>query len=170
MRASRRLLVAALASVLPLAAGCRPSTESGAGESTATRASNLSDFRISIVQTGGIAGERTVSIADGATLTYTQTGSRICAEGASCPATDSLSGALPERDVRALERLVAERWDSLLEDYGRSEGAADLFEYVIEISYDGRTKRITADDLTLPPELGTIRDRLLQAIDSARGR
>ncbi len=168
MRAFRSLLAAAVL-VLPLATGCRPSAE-GTSESAATRLPDLSGFRITIVQTGGIAGVRRTSRVDGATLTYTQTNGRICAEGADCPAADSLSGPLPERDVRAIERLVAAQWESLIEDYGRSEGAADLFEYEVEIAYAGRTRRLTADDLTLPPELGTIRDRLFQAIDSARGR
>lgn len=168
MRAFRpRLLAAAL--LLPLAAGCRPSAD-GAGESAAARLPDLSDFRLSIVQSGGIAGTRRTSSVDGATLAWTQTEGRICAAGADCPARDSLSGALPERDVRALQRLVAAQWDSLRPDYGRSEGAADLFEYEIEISLGGRTRRITADDLTLPPALAAIRDRLFQAIDSARGR
>ena len=167
MRRSRPLVLAA-ALVLPLAGGCR-SSDPGPSEGSATQ-SDISGFRIEIVQTGGIAGIRRTTIADGATLTYTQTSGRICAEGADCPATDSISGTLPERDVRAVQRLVAEQWDSLIDDYARSEGAADLFAYAIEIRHAGETKRITADDLTLPTELGTIRDRLFQAIDSARGR
>lgn len=168
MRRSRPLVLA-VALVVPLAGGCR-SSDPGPGEGSATQSADLSGFRIEIVQTGGIAGIRRTTIADGATLTYTQTSGRICAEGADCPATDSISGTLSERDVRAVQRLVAEHWDSLIEDYARSEGAADLFEYAIEIRHASETKRITADDLTLPTELGTIRDRLFQAIDSARGR
>jgi hypothetical protein len=161
-RAARSVpsFAALLAALALLAAACRPATERTPAES---RAAEVSDFELTIVQSGGIAGFVTMSRVDGATMTWAQTRGRG-------PAADSASGTLPERDVRVLRALVAAEWDALLDDYGRSEGAADLFEYEIDARLGDRAKRITGDDLTLPPELLAIRDALFQAIDSARGR
>ena len=151
---------AIVVAIVLLAAACRPAAERAPAGS---RTADVSDFRLAIVQSGGIAGLVTTSSVDGATMTWAQARGR----GA---AADSASGTLPARDVRVLRDLVAIAWDSLRDDSGRSEGAADLFEYELDVRLDGRAKRITGDDLTLPPELLAIRDALLQAIDSARGR
>jgi hypothetical protein len=158
---------AALLAAALLGAACHAAAEPAATETRA--ATDVSDFRLTIVQSGGIAGTLTTASVDGSTMTYTLKNG-FCAPGAPCPAGDSESGALDEREVRALRSLVAAEWDALLDDYGRSEGAADLFEYELDIRLAGRTKRVTADDLTMPTELRTIRDALFQAIDSARSR
>ena len=161
------LLLPALAAAALLVAGCRREAERAPDRRGETVATDLSGSRIEIVQSGGIAGQRTTAIVDGATMTYALITSRGC-EGAAC--TDTVRGALPERDVRAIFGTVAEQWEAMIDDYGRSEGAADLFAYEIAIAHAGRSRRLTADDLTLPPDLRMLRDRVFQAIDSARGR
>jgi hypothetical protein len=149
-----------------LAAGCHPAAERATTETRA--ATDVSDFRLTIVQSGGIAGATTAASVDGATMTYTLVGGR-CAPDTPCSAADTVTGPLPERDVRALRSLVAAEWSSLRDDYGRTEGAADLFEYELDLRLGDRTKRVTADDMSMPESLRAIRDALFQAIDSARG-
>jgi hypothetical protein len=156
-----------VAAALLTASACHPSAELATTETGA--ATDVSDFRLTIVQSGGIAGTMTTATVDGATMTYTLVGGP-CAPEASCSPADTVSGPLPERDVRALRSIVAAEWNSLRDDYGRTEGAADLFDYEVDFRLGDRTKRVTADDLSMPDALRTIRDALFQAIDSARGR
>src|SRR5688500_16366027 len=122
----RSLVAPVVAAAFVAASACHPAAEPATTETRA--ATDVSDFRLTIVQSGGIAGTLTTASLDGSTMIYTLVGGR-CLPDSPCSATDTVAGPLPERDVRALRSLVAAEWSSMRDDYGRTEGAADLFEY-----------------------------------------
>jgi hypothetical protein len=124
--------------------------------------------KIELTEEGGIAAlsMRRVVRHDDRFYLYTQ--SRLC--GSSCqPASDSASGTLSAAATDSLfGAVLAERPNSLKDDYGTTRNAADMMTYTLRITFNNATKTIRADDGTMPPEMRRILSAVHATISAAR--
>jgi len=128
----------------------------------------LNGAKIELVEEGGIAALLTNRVVrhDDRFFLYTQR--HLC--GQTCPAPlDSITGTLSSAATDSLFNVV---WSqspfNLKDDYGTTNGAADMFIYTVRMTFDGTTKTIRADDGTMPPQMRQIVDVIRGTISAAR--
>ena len=129
----------------------------------------LNGARIELTAEGGIAALTTTRRVTHDDRSFVFSMRHICGP-ATCPAPmDSASGVL---SAVAADSLFGVVWSlgpmQLHDDYGTTNGAADMLEYTLRVTFDGATKTVRADDGTMPPPMRQIVAILAGTIDTAR--
>lgn len=161
--------IVGLAAALAVAA-CARSTSTPTSPSTPVDFfGSLNGARIELAAEGGIAALSTTRRVTHDDRTFVFSMRHLCAPTA-CPAPmDSASGTLSPAAADSLFSVV---WSlgsmELHDDYGTSNGAADMLEYTLRVTFDGTSKTVRADDGTMPPPMRQIIAILAGTIDTAR--
>jgi hypothetical protein len=148
-------------------AACATTTATQSG-SVAARPASFAGAKIDVVQEGGFAGlsiRRAVTHDDRAFLTSTR---RICSTGCGAP-TDSASGMLTAGATDSLfAAIVAQDPFSLKDNYGTTQGGADMFTYTVRITANGQSKSVRFDDGSMPEPMQKILLALQTTLFAAR--
>jgi hypothetical protein len=162
----RTCIVGALVAVSVLACAHKTPAPTAPLDSFGT----LNGARIEITAEGGIAALSTNWRASHDDRSFAYARRHIC--GPTCPAPfDSASGILSPAAADSLFSVIWSLTPSQLrDDYGLTPGAADMFEYVLRVTFDGTTKTVHADDGTMPAAMRQIVSLLAATIDSARAK
>ena len=93
---------------------------------------------------------------------------QLCGQTCGAP-MDSVTGTLSPAATDSLFNVVwAQSPFTLRDDYGTTNGAADMISYTLRMTFDGTTKTIRADDGTMPPPMRQIVDAIRGTISAAR--
>jgi hypothetical protein len=148
-------------------AGGFASVLAGCGAST-TLAGLPSDFgsfngaAVQVVAEGGIAALRITHSVEHDSRKYVSVQRHICTNDCQAP-MDSVAGTLAPNVTDSLFTIVlAQQPFSLRDDYGTTNGAADMMVYTVRITAGGNVKTVRADDGTMPQPLRRI-------VDAVRG-
>lgn len=99
---------------------------------------------------------------------YVFTQRQICNSKCNVP-LDSASGTLAASATDSLFNIVlAQAPFSLKDDYGITQGGADMMTYTLKIVAGGNVKTIRADDGTMPQPMRQIVQTLRETISNAR--
>jgi hypothetical protein len=162
----RKLAVAGAMALAILAACARH--DPIASPSTADPA-RYGGAQVEIVGDGGLGAfvTRSLIVHDSPTFLFTR--HRICSVPSCQPALDSAAGALSATVADALFATI-ERNDpfALKDDYGITQGGADMVTYTVRVTILGRTKTVRADDGTMPEPLRRIEEAVRSTVDAAR--
>jgi hypothetical protein len=123
---------------------------------------------VEVTAEGGLAALTVHHIVQHDDRSYLFTQRRICAQ--SCGAAlDSASGTLTPAATDSLFNIVLAQSPFLLKDnYGTTQGGADMMTYTLTISAEGNVKTIRADDGTMPPQMRQIVQSVRETISAAR--
>lgn len=128
----------------------------------------LNAAKIELVEEGGLAAIVTDRLVRHDDRFFVYTRRQFCGQTCGAP-TDSVSGTLSPAATDSLFNIV---WSqspfTLRDDYGTTNGAADMVTYTVRMTFDGRTKTIRADDGTMPPPMRQIVDAIRGTIFAAR--
>jgi hypothetical protein len=85
------------------------------------------------------------------------------------PPLDTASGTLSAATADSLFRIVlGQRPFSLKDDYGKTPGRGDFFDYTLTVTAGGVVKTIRADDGTMPPQMRRIEQSVRETISPVR--
>ncbi|MEO7083450.1 MAG: hypothetical protein ABI442_18320 [Gemmatimonadaceae bacterium] len=149
---SYKLLASLLtAGVVGCAAGSTgPSSDPRADFGTLNAAS------LELTAQGGLAALQQHQLVRHDDRSYVSTNRHLCAPACGAP-FDSTSGTL---SAAATDSLFNIAWHqtpySLKDDYGTTQYGADMMTYTLRVTFDGRTKTITADDGSMPSQMRAI--------------
>lgn len=130
----------------------------------------LNAARIHLVVQGGIAALQLEYSVDHDTRAYAYSQRHICADKCGAP-IDSASGTLTAAVADSLFNLVwAESPYRLRGDYGTTPNAADMMTYSVTVTFEGNTKKITADDGTMPDPMRRIVQATTGIVAAARAK
>jgi hypothetical protein len=123
---------------------------------------------IELTAEGGIAALSVHHLVRQDDRSYVYTQRHIC--GQTCtPPLDSASGTLAVAATDSLFKVVlAQSPLSLKDDYGITQGAADMMTYTLKVTFSGNVKTIRADDGTMPQPMRQIVQTLHETISAAR--
>jgi hypothetical protein len=156
-------MLASLVVAAVVAVGCAAGTDLSDDFGTL----NGSSLELSTV--GGLAGLQVHQLVRHDERTYVSTTRRICSPV--CAPVDSIAGALP---AAADDSLFNIAWQqdpfAMKDDYGHTPGSADMVTYTLTVTFNGRTKSLTADDGTMPAPMRTIVESMRGIINAAAGR
>jgi len=128
----------------------------------------LNAAKVELIEEGGIAAILTDRVARHDDRFFLYTRRQICSQGCAAP-SDSVTGTLSPAATDSLFTVV---WSqspfTLKDDYGTTNGAADMIAYTLRMTFDGTTKTIRADDGTMPPPMRQIVDVIRGTISAAR--
>jgi len=128
----------------------------------------LNAARIELVEEGGIAAIVTDRVVRHDDRFFLYTRRQICGQACAAP-MDSASGTLSAAATDSLFSVVwAQSPLTLADDYGTTNGAADMVTYTVRMMFGGTTKAIRADDGTMPPRMRQIVDVVRGTISAAR--
>lgn len=146
-------------------------TGCGASTGIAAAGDDFASFNgasVQVVAEGGVAALRLTQNVEHDTRKYASVQRHICTNDCQAP-IDSVSGVLAANAADSLFTIVlAQQPFSLRDDYGTTNGAADMMVYTIRITAGGNVKTIRADDGTMPPPLHQIVDAVRGTIAAAR--
>lgn len=129
---------------------------------------NLNGAAIELTAEGGIAALSVHHIAHGQDRSFAFAQRHICDKQCGAP-LDSASGILTNA---ANDSLFATALSKALlldkEDYGTTQGGADMMTYVLKVSSGGITRTARADDGTMPEPMRAIVQSLRETISAAR--
>lgn len=130
----------------------------------------LNGAKLELLAEGGIAALQTRYTVDHDTRAYAYSLRHICSDKCGAP-MDSASGTLSPAAADSLFNLV---WSQspygLRDDYGTTPNAADMMNYTLSVTFDGSTKKIRADDGTMPGAMRKISDAVRGIVAAARGQ
>lgn len=130
--------------------------------------SGLSGAKIEVSAEGGIAGISTRHVVSHDDRGFLYVRRRLCGQNCGAP-LDSVSGTLSQAATDSLfDVLVAQDPFSLKDDYGPTQNGADMFDYTVRITADGRTKTIRFDDGTMPEPMRRILSAVQTSVSDAR--
>ena len=130
----------------------------------------LSGAKLELVAEGGIAALQLKYSVDHDTRAYAYSQRHLCSDKCGAP-LDSASGTLSPAAADSLFNIVwAESPSSLRDDYGTTLGAADMMTYTLGVTFEGNTKKVRADDGTMPEPMRRIVDATRGVITAARGK
>lgn len=130
----------------------------------------LNGAKLELLAVGGIAGVQVKYSVDHDTRAYAYSQRHICSDNCGAP-LDSATGTLSAAAADSLFSIVwAQSPYSLRDDYGTTPNAADMMSYTLTVTFDGSTKRIRADDGTMPDPMRAIADATRGTISAARGK
>lgn len=130
----------------------------------------LNAAKLELTAEGGIAALQTRYSVDHDSRAYAYSRRQFCSDNCGAP-LDTASGALSPAAADSLFSLVwAESPYSLRDDYGRTANAADMVTYTLSVTFDGNTKRISADDGTMPGAMRRIVDATAGIVAAARAK
>ncbi len=130
----------------------------------------LNGAKLDLLAQGGIAALQTRYTVDHDTRAYAYSLRHICSDKCDAP-IDSASGTLSPAAADSLFNLVwSESPYSLRDDYGTTPNAADMMNYTLSVTFDGSTKKIRADDGTMPDAMRRMADAVRGIVSAARGR
>ena len=157
------LLIAAAA-----AAACARRDPTSASAPRADRVGALSGARLELVEEGGIAAFATNYAVRHDDRSFAFSRRHICS--ANCPAPlDSAAGTLSTAASDSLFDIVWNAQPSTLkDDYGTTQGGADMVTYTLRVVLDNETKSIRADDGTMPAAMRKIVDAIHGIVAAAR--
>jgi Emfourin len=131
--------------------------------------SGLSDIpSIELTAEGGIAALSVHHVVRGSDRSFVYTQRQICGQKCNAP-LDSASGTLSASTTDSLfTAILAQSPFSLKDDYGITQGGADMMTYVLQVNGAGHRKTIRADDGTMPEQMRQIVQALRSTIADAR--
>lgn len=130
----------------------------------------LNGAKLELVAAGGIAGLQTRYGVDHDARVYAYSQRYVCS-GTCGAARDTASGTLSAAAADSLFTLVwAQSPYSLRDDYGTTANAADMMGYTLTVTFEGNTKKISADDGTMPAAMRAIVDATRGIVAAARAR
>jgi hypothetical protein len=130
----------------------------------------LNGATLELTAVGGFAGIQVHQMVKHDDRTYVATTRSICA-GACRPPIDSVSGTFSPAAADSLFNIAWQQSPfSLKDDYGPTKGGADMMTYTLKVTFDARTKSITADDGTMPAQMRAIVGAMRGTITAASGR
>ena len=130
----------------------------------------LNAAKLELVAEGGIAALQVKYSVDHDTRAYVYSQRHICSANCGAP-MDSASGTLSPAAADSLFSLVwAESPYGLRDDYGTTSGAADMMTYTLTVTFEGSTKKIRADDGTMPDAMRHIVDATRGIVAAARAK
>ncbi|MEJ7811547.1 MAG: protealysin inhibitor emfourin [Gemmatimonadaceae bacterium] len=171
--ARRHLAGLALAAACGLLVACNKSPTVGTTvpDERVNSSVELAGARITVEQDGGLGGLHTIGAVYGQEPRFVTVTRRICSSQNPCALIDSASGPLTaDAARRVFERVAAEGFFSLREDYGITRGGADMITYTVTVEANGATKSVRADDGTMPPPLASVLNAFRVAVSAGRGQ
>jgi hypothetical protein len=148
--------VRAFALILTATACASTTTATQAGSVASKPQGRFEGAKIDVVQEGGFAAlaiRRAVTHDDRAYVTSTR---QACKSKCAAP-TDSASGTLTAGATDSLfTAIVAQDPFSLKDDYGVTNGGADMFTYTVRITANGKSKSVRFDDGSMPEPMQKI--------------
>jgi hypothetical protein len=154
--------------LLSIVAGCTHRDPATAPSVRADDFGVLNAAKIELVEEGGIAAILTDRVVRHDDRFFLYTRRQICGQGCAAP-SDSVTGTLSPAATDSLFTVVVSQSPfTLKDDYGTTNGAADMIEYTLRMTFDGTTKTIRADDETMPPPMRQIVDAIRGTISAAR--
>lgn len=143
------------------------STTPGAGSADF---GTLNAAKLVLVADGGIAALHVQYAVDHDTRAYAYSQRHICAVNCGAP-MDSASGTLSPAAADSLFSLVwAQAPYGLHDDYGTTAGGADMMTYTLSVTFEGNTKKIRADDGTMPEAMRKMVEATRGIVAEARGK
>ena len=128
----------------------------------------LNAAKLALVAEGGIAALQVQYSVDHDTRAYVYSQRHICSDKCGAP-LDSASGTLSAAAADSLFSLVwAQSPYSLRDDYGTTSNAADMMTYTLTVTFESNTKKIRADDGTMPEAMRKIVDATRGIVGAAR--
>lgn len=116
---------------------------------------------VELESSGGFAALATVYHAAHDDRSYAYAQRRVCSTNCGAP-LDSASGTLAPNVADSLFSIVVAASPQLEPEYGRTAGGADMLDYTLRMTMEGRTKTVHADDGTMP-------DAMRRVVDALRG-
>lgn len=130
--------------------------------------SAASGAKVEIVAEGGFAALTVTHRIEHDSRAFLFVQRHICS-GTNCAAPlDSASGTLSQATTDSLFAGVLAQKNKLQDDYGRTQGGADMFDYMVRITSNGTVKTIHADDGTMPEALRQIVSAIRISVDQGR--
>jgi hypothetical protein len=135
---------------------CAGTTTTQDGSVASKPQSRFRGARIEVVQEGGFAAlaiRRAVTHDDRVYVTSTR---RLCTTNCAAP-TDSAVGTLTAGATDSLFTAIAAQDPfSFKDNYGATQGAADMFTYTVRITANGKSKSVRFDDGSMPEPMQKI--------------
>lgn len=149
-------------------AACARRDPTSATPSRIDNVAALNGARLELVEEGGIAAFSTTRTVRHDDRAFTFVRRHICS--ANCPAPlDSASGTLSGAASDSLFNIVWNAQPATLEDdYGATQGGADMITYTLRVIFDSGTKTIRADDGTMPAAMRKMVDALHGIVAAGR--
>jgi hypothetical protein len=123
---------------------------------------------VELTAEGGIAAFSVHHLVRHDDRAYVYSQRMICGQSCGAP-LDSASGTLAAATTDSLFNVVlAQSPFSLADDYGITQGGADMMTYVLKVVAGGNVKTIRADDGTMPDPMRKIVQTLRETIAAAR--
>lgn len=130
----------------------------------------LNAAKLELVAEGGIAALQMKYAVDHDARSWVYVQRHLCTDKCGAP-IDSASGTLSAAAADSLFSLVwSESPYGLRDDYGTTPNAADMMTYTLSVTFEGNTKRIRADDGTMPDAMRRIAEATRGIIAAARGK
>ncbi|MGH9889049.1 MAG: protealysin inhibitor emfourin [bacterium] len=124
--------------------------------------------KIDVQASGGFAGLSTHYLVSHDDRAFLFTSRRLCDTNCGA-AIDSTSGTLSGAAADSLFNIVLSQDPfNLKDDYGPTRGGADMFDYTVRITADGRTKSVHFDDGTMPEAMRRILEGVRGTVSGAR--
>ena len=127
----------------------------------------LNGAAVELASSGGFAALATVYHAAHDDRSYTYARRHICSTDCGAP-LDSTSGTLAPNVVDSLFSIVVAASPELKPEYGTTAGGADMLDYSLRVTIEGRTKTVHADDGTMPDAMRRIVDAIRGIVAAAR--
>jgi hypothetical protein len=130
----------------------------------------LNGASLELTAVGGFAGIQVHQLVRHDDRMYVATTRGICST-ACRPPIDSASGTFSPSVSDSLFNIAWQQGPfSLKDDYGPTKGGADMLTYTLKVTFNARTKSITADDGTMPAPMRAIVAAMRETITAASGR
>ena len=130
--------------------------------------SPLSGASIDVQQDGGYAAlsiRQTVRHDD---RTFVYVSRRICGTTCAAPSDSARVALTPAATDSLFTEMLARDPFGLKDDYGRTQGGADMFDYTVRITANGATKTTHFDSGTMPEPMRQILGILQSTLSAAR--
>ena len=127
----------------------------------------LNGAAVELESSGGFAALATVYQAAHDDRRYAYAQRHICSTNCGAP-LDSASGTLAPNVADSLFSIVAAASSELKPDYGTTVGGADMLDYTLRMTIEGRTKTVHADDGTMPDAMRRVVYALRGIVAAAR--
>jgi hypothetical protein len=123
---------------------------------------------VELTAEGGIAALSVHHVVRHDDRAYIYSQRHICGQNCGAP-LDSASGTLSAAATDSLFNIVlAQSPSSLKDDYGITQGGADMMTYTLTLAAGGNVKTIRADDGTMPEPMRQIVQALRTTVANAR--
>lgn len=123
---------------------------------------------VELTAEGGIAALSVHHLVRHDDRAYVYTQRQICGQQCNAP-LDSAAGTLAASATDSLFNIVlAQAPFALKDDYGITQGGADMMTYTLKVAASGNVKTIRADDGTMPAPMRQIVQTLREIVANAR--